>query len=258
MARKSTRKSKKETVVEPIEKEVKQPEIEAEIEAEIETTVKEPVETKAEDAVVENSIKDRIKKNAEQFTEKYFKNSECDYRKCGEWQKIYSAMLNMLFKLKDKTVIDIGGAYGAITSTLLPFCKKAINLDISKHVIDRKLFDGVEYVLSSVQNMKKIDDKSVNFVHISHVLNYVDNRDIKRVFSEIARIMDKDAECFIVMELDPTEKVKFKYTVKELETALKSAKLKNITVEYDSKIEKLPKSLNMFKQYKWDYLILKK
>jgi len=258
MARKA-KANKKKTVepkvdVNPIETEI---EADVEIKKTVEPKVDvNPIET--EDTLVKNSVKDRVKKNAEQFTQAYFDEADCNYRFTGEWQKVYASMVNRLFPLKDKTTLDIGGAFGAISMAFTSYGAKATNLDISKYAIESKLFNVINQVHSSIQNMKKIEDKSVDFVHISHVLNYVDNKDIKRSLSEVYRIMKTDSKCMIIMEFGKVDKNKFQYSQKEFDTVIKSIGFKNITEETKKEIAGLPKSINMFNEYKWDFVILQK
>lgn len=203
--------------------------------------------------VVKETVKERVLKNQKQFDKIYFENSECDYKAFGDWQINYGTMLDVLFNIKNKHVLDAGGAFGALGHAMSLQGAKVTVLDISKHVIDAKLFPNIKYQLAPVQSMKKMADDSVDFLHASFVLNHVDTQDIERTLKEFKRVMKKDAISFILMNCD-----KDGYTVKEMSKYIENVGLTDITKEYDKAIKSLPKQLNYFKEYKWNVFILKK
>lgn len=246
-----------EPVVEETQEEIVEPEVEENQEEIVEPVVeeatlaeqiatkpliiKEPVEDK--DAVIK-----RIKDNATVFSKEYFesrKKAGCDYESYGDWQKNYGKLLNAMFGLKDKAVIDIGGAYGALAQACLESgAKKVTCTDISKHVIETKKFPKVEYVHAPVQHMKAIADASYDLVHVSHVLEHVNEADIERSIKEIGRIMKTGAICFILGSLD----------TRKFEDFCE----KHIGEAFGPDMKSAEKELALFKNYNWKCLFLRK
>ena len=235
-------------LVEPVVDKVKEP---VELVEPVVDEVKEPVEPVK--PVKKESLKDRILKNQSKFGKEYFENSSCNYKVSGRWQKKYAKMLEALFGIKGKSILDIGGAYGAIGHAFAQIGSKVTVLDISKHAISEKLFKDVKYVLAPVQAMKSIEDNSIDIVHASYVLEHVDSQDLERSLKEIKRVMKTDGICFIITDCKQKgfdEKTFFK--------VFKLLNLKNVIDDYTDKIKKLPKDINFFKQYNWDVFIIAK
>ena len=243
MARKAKKKVEIEKVVEIVKHIVK-------VEA-----VKDKVEP-VKDVKPKETVKDRILKNMKAFDENYFKSATCNYKSFGDWQKLYATMMDRLFAIKDSNILDIGGAYGSLGHAMANVGADVTVLDISKHVINEKMFKNVKYVLAPIQTMKAIKDKTIGFVHISHVLNYVDNKDIEMSLKEIKRVMKDDGKCFIIMDI--AKKGNFEYSEKDMLKHIENAGLVDITDECAKDVKKLPKSLNYFKEYMWDFFVLKK
>ncbi|NLE03733.1 MAG: hypothetical protein GX638_02885, partial [Crenarchaeota archaeon] len=105
--------------------------------------VQNPVESEIEIVQNENSVPPkednsnkekeafirRIKENALKFDKEYFEQSKangCDYSYFGNWQKQYAQMVHNMFNLKDRNVLDIGGAYGSIAYAFSLFNTKKV------------------------------------------------------------------------------------------------------------------------------------
>lgn len=189
----------------------------------------------------------RIKDNALRFGKEYFekaKTNGCDYSHFGDWQKQYAEMIHRLVNLKDRNVLDIGGAFGALAHAFSKYgTKKVVCTDISKHAIDAKMFPGVEYLVLPIQHMKSIGDAAYDFVHISHVMEHVDVVDHERCVKEIARIMSSKGVCMILGNYKETENLK-EYFQKYMEC------------EFVEVSEAQDKPHGFFKNYKWNYLIV--
>lgn len=231
---------KKAVVLQDVQKPI-EPEIEI-VQNEISVPPKEDNSNKEKEAFIR-----RIKENALKFDKEYFEKSKvngCDYSYFGNWQKQYAEMVHNMFNLKDRNVLDIGGAYGALAyafSLLSP--KKVLCTDISKHVIDAKKFKNIEYAVMPMQHMNKIGDGAFDFIHISHVFEHVDEVDHDKCIKEIARILDKAGVCMI------TGRYKNISALKESFKKYKDCEFVTVSEEQD-------REFGYFKKYKWDYLIV--
>lgn len=218
-----------------------EPEIEI-VQNEISVPPKEDNSNKEKEAFIR-----RIKENALKFDKEYFEQSKangCDYSYFGNWQKQYAEMVHNMFNLKDRNVLDIGGAYGALAyafSLLSP--KKVLCTDISKHVIDAKKFKNIEYAVMPMQHMNKIGDGAFDFIHISHVFEHVDEVDHDKCIKEITRILDKAGVCMI------TGRYKNIPALKKYFKKYKDCEFVTVSEEQD-------REFGYFKKYKWDYLIV--
>jgi len=172
------------------------------VEAAVEPVAVEQEETETD----KEAILRRLKTNAANFSKEYFekrKKSGCDYTQCGLWQEMYARFLNRAFALGKKVVLDVGGAYGAIAHAIkVVGAARVICADISKYVVEAKTFNDVEYLYAPVQHMKAIDSETVDFVHASHVMEYIDPIDIERSIKEIGRVLKSGGSCFITSEVD--------------------------------------------------------
>lgn len=256
MARKGKRGSNNQEEVK-IESDVviEQEAIVPEVEITEEMKQEEPINTPetAVDVVEEAPERDkeatirRIKDNALRFGKEYFEKSKasgCDYSHSGEWQKQYAEMIHRLVNLKDRNVLDVGGAFGALSYAFSKHgTKKVVCTDISKHAIDSKMFPGVEYLVLPIQHMKSIGDGAYDFIHISHVMEHVDSVDHERCVKEIARILSSKGVCMILGNYKETETLK-EYFQKYMEC------------EFVEVSEAQDKPFGFFKNYKWNYLIV--
>lgn len=149
------------------------------------------------------SFKERMESCSAHFGQKYFDEmvkSGCDYKAFGDWQKGYCGLLDRVFKLRDKEVLDVGSSYGALGNGFKQLGAKKVNcVDISKQVISAKLFDTLNYVLAPVQMMKAIASASQDFIHASYLMNSVDSDDLDMTFSELKRVIAPNGKLFIIM-----------------------------------------------------------
>jgi len=190
----------------------------------------------------------RIKTNASQFTPEYFdscKNAGCDYSATGSWQEIYGRMINRLFDLRGKCVLDIGGAFGALANSFLKVGAKTVHCtDISKFAASTRMFPSVKHVHAPVQHMKNLSDETYDFVHISHVLQFVDPLDMERSVREISRVMKSGAVCLIITNDGVGD--------------FKDLCITHIGQTFPLSFDTKDANVVFFKQYKWKCLVVRK
>ena len=171
--------------------------------------VAEPTKLKA--VVPVKSFKERMEECSAHFGHEYFDKvakSGCDYKSFGDWQKGYCGLLDRVFGIRDKEVLDAGAAYGSIGNGFKQLGAKKVNVvDISKHAIAAKVFDGLNYVLAPVQMMKAIPSASQDLIHASYVMNGVDVEDLEMTFVEFKRVLASSGKLFIIMNFGNNNKV---------------------------------------------------
>lgn len=170
---------------------------------------------------------ERIGKCSLFFNKEYFDRvakSGCDYKAFGDWQKGYCGLLDRVFGVRGKEVLDVGSAYGAIGNGFKQLgAKKVTCVDISKTVIDAKTFDGVEYVLAPIQKMKEVANASKDLIHASYIMNSVDVDQLEMAFVEMKRVLAPKGKIFIIMNFGRDNKIGDFDTRHSKETILKAA-----------------------------------
>ena len=157
------------------------------------------------------SFKERMEECSAFFGHEYFDKvakSGCDYKAFGDWQKGYCGLLDRVFGIRGKEVLDVGAAYGALGNGFKQLGAKKVNVvDISKHAISAKVFDGLNYVLAPIQMMKAVPSASQDLIHASYVMNSVDSEDLEMTFNELKRVLAPAGKLFIIMNFGRDNKV---------------------------------------------------
>ena len=223
-----------------VEKEAVVPEAEVTEEMKAEQPINTPetavpvVETVAE--APKKSFKERMEECSNFFNQAHFDKvakSGCDYKSFGDWQKAYCALLDRVFGLRNKEVLDVGSAYGALGNGFKQLgAKKVTCVDISKQVVAAKVFDSLTYVLAPVQMMKAITSAMIDFVHASYVLNSVEAEDLEMTFAELKRVLAPNGKIFIIMNFGRDNKVgdyDFRHSKETIVKAAEKAGLKEVS-----------------------------
>lgn len=171
--------------------------------------VAEPTKLKVD--IPTKSFKERMEECSAFFGHEYFDKvakSGCDYKAFGDWQKGYCGLLDRVFGIRGKEVLDVGAAYGALGNGFKQLGAKKVNIvDISKHAISAKVFDGLNYVLAPIQMMKAVPSASQDLIHASYVMNSVDSEDLEMTFNELKRVLAPAGKLFIIMNFGRDNKV---------------------------------------------------
>jgi len=200
------------------------------------------------------------------FTREYFetaKSKGMDYAAKGSWQEKYAKFINANFPLVGKIVLDIGCAYGAITSALSEVAKvRAIGLDVSNHAKQASPFKNIHFVVNNVLDMKDVKDNSVDFIHSMFSLQYISETQVEQLLKEIKRVGKNDSIVFAVFPM-----AKEKSTVSGNEHFhtrdfwnFQAGKLgfKDGSKSYYTKlIETVVDNMNFMKEYNWNYVVYK-
>lgn len=138
------------------------------------------------------------------FEEEYFKKyreQNVDHKHKGSWQKMYAYYIDLIFKYANKTVLDLGCAFGSISSSFADRKTNVIGVDISKYATENSPFNNVKIINKPCWDLSDIPDNSIDFVHSMYMFEYVppDKRD--QLFSEIKRVCKPDALVFVILEL---------------------------------------------------------
>ncbi|PKP53824.1 MAG: hypothetical protein CVT92_02510 [Bacteroidetes bacterium HGW-Bacteroidetes-1] len=177
--------------------------------------------------VPKKSFKERMEECSIHFGQKYFDEmvkKGCDYKAFGDWQKGYCGLLDRVFGVRGKEVLDVGSAYGALGNGFKQLgAKKVTCVDISKQVIAAKQFDGLTYVLAPVQLMKAVETGSQDLIHASYLMNSVDAEDLDITFFEMKRVLAAKGKVFIIMNFGKDQKLSDFDTRHSKETIVKAA-----------------------------------
>jgi len=199
--------------------------------------VVEPVVEAVKEAVVpEKSFKDRMLECANFFSQKYFEEmvkKGCDYKSFGDWQKGYCGLLDRVFHVSGKNVLDVGSAYGALGNGFKQIGAKQVTcVDIAKHVIGAKAFDGLVYVLAPAQMMKAVESATQDFIHASYLMNSIEECDLDATFAEFKRVLKDSGKVFIIMNFGKNQKAgehDFRHDKETIVKAAEKAGLKEVT-----------------------------
>ena len=149
------------------------------------------------------SFKERMEACSVFFGQNYFDEmvkKGCDYKAFGDWQKAYCGLLDRVFGIRNKEVLDVGSAYGALGHGFKQLGAKQVTcVDISKHVISAKVFDTLNYVFAPAQMMKAVNSASQDLIHASYLLNSIDQTDLDATFAEFKRVLAEKGKLFIIM-----------------------------------------------------------
>lgn len=197
------------------------------------------------------------------FEKDYFellKASGLDVFARGFWQRKYAHFIAAAFDIRWKSVLDLGCAAGANTSAFAEFTDKLTGVDISEYCKENTKFDNFKFIRTCASNLKDIPDNSIDFVHAHDLFNLVPENKRLEMFREIARVCKNGAILFSIQKLssvkkkDEQEIVYPKYMWDEMAAEVG---MKDGTKSYFDKIMKLPVSVNMMREYNWNYLVYK-
>jgi predicted RNA methylase len=173
------------------------------------------------------SFRERMEECSTHFGQNYFDEmvkKGCDYKAFGDWQKGYCGLLDRVFGIRGKEVLDVGSAYGALGNGFKQLGAKEVTcVDISKQAIATKRFDGLVYVLAPVQLMKAVQSGSQDLIHASYLMNSVDAEDLDITFFELKRVLAAKGKVFIIMNFGKDQKVSDFDTRHSKETIVKAA-----------------------------------
>lgn len=218
----------------------------------------EPIDTPSEEtAPVQES------KTVTTFEKDYFsalKESGLDIFARGYWQRKYAHFIAAAFDIRWKTVLDLGCAAGSITSAFAEFTDKLIGVDISKFCKENTKFDNFKFIRTCASDLSEIKDDSVEFVHAHDLFNLVPENKRQQMFKEIARVAKNGAILFSIQKLSSVKKkegMEIIYPKYMWDEFAGEVGMKDGTKIYFEKIMKLPVSVNMMREYNWNYLVYK-
>ncbi len=151
---------------------------------------------KVSDVVVKTTMEDYEKI----FNEEYFNNLKekgCDYTAYGKWQEAYCGVFQRAFNLRNKTILDVGSAYGSISFGFKMQGVMSVAVDVAKCLVG-KTFRGIRFVNAMAQHMPDIDNKTIDFIHCSYVLNYIPKNELVDTFKEFKRVITDHGKILVI------------------------------------------------------------
>lgn len=193
------------------------------------------------------------------FNEDYFnslKEKGCDYQAYGKWQHAYASMFTRTFGLRNKTLLDVGAAYGAITFGFKMNDVMAIAVDVAK-CLNGKTFRGIRFINESAHHMKSVDNKTIDFVHGSYVLNHLSPELLKTTFVEFKRVLKDGGKVLVIFNAgDDSANADMAYFKHSNETVIKAAADAGLkVVDYTEQLRHCDDPEHRFIQsYNWNIL----
>ena len=143
------------------------------------------------------------------FEEDYFKDlkeKNVDLKAKGAWQKMYAYYLDLVFKIKGKKILDIGGAFGAIPSAFADYKSEVVGLDISKYAIENSPYKNVKFINAPAWDLSTLESDTIDFVHSMQTFQFIDPTKRDMVFSEINRVCKHDSLVFVILNMGIAKK----------------------------------------------------
>ena len=141
------------------------------------------------------------------FAERYLheeKSRGVDYLYFGRWQKQYGQWLVESLDLKDKRVLDVGCASGAITRSLSRAGAIALGVDINEALIrlGKAKWEELEELLQvcDAVNLHRIADQSQDCVHAGRVLEYLRPQQVEVALSEMRRVTKPEGLLLVMIK----------------------------------------------------------
>ncbi len=186
------------------------------------------------------------------YGEKYYLESKLvglDYSIYGDWQKKYTKWLTNAMNLKEKTVLDVGCACGAITKGFKDHNVSSCGIDINEYCINlgREKWPEVPLYTCDACNLHILDNDIFDFVHIMQVIEYFKPEMASFILSELNRVSKIEAILFCVLEAKNTQ---------WWGNRLEIAGWKDCKTEYHNKLTDDPDSYLPI--YNWNWLCYKK
>ncbi len=198
------------------------------------------------------------------------KAAGCDYAAYGDWQKEYGNWVVDCMGWRDKSILDVGCACGAIAKGLKDNGSQPMGIDLNEHTINigRNEWKDIPLFVGDSVNMHMFADNTFNGVHSNQVLEHLKPDLVPFVLREMWRIAKPGAILFSILDTensinrqnrknkddDPTH-----VCIKPMEwwtSMLKLAGWEECSIEYKKGMEAHTK--NFLARYDWDWFVAKK
>lgn len=169
----------------------------------IESSERETIPTKkfVKEDIILSEMKEILEmtldKYASIFNDDYFTKSGCDYKAYGKWQQTYAKMIVDAFDMKNKAILDVGAAFGAISFGFKMAGAIPYAIDVAPLTVNRA-FKGVRFLRAMAQDMPCIKDAEIDLVHASYVLNYIPKNDLVAAFKEFKRVLKDGGKVIVI------------------------------------------------------------
>lgn len=198
-----------------------------------------------------------------EFEEAYFhklKNEGNDLRCKGAWQTMYGYFIDKVFKIRNKTVLDIGCAFGSIPSAFADYGAKAIGVDISEYATSMNKFSNIKLINTPAWDLSEIKDNSIDFIHSMYTFEFIPVEQREKLFSEMKRVCKHDALIFAILQMGIGKKdsqihLSQKYEWDEL--AANCGMLDGSRLYYNKLMDTSVPGWEFMKLYQWPFLVYK-
>ncbi|MEE9187652.1 MAG: methyltransferase domain-containing protein, partial [Bacteroidota bacterium] len=177
----------------------------------------------------------------------------------GNWQRCYAEMMDSVFGIRGKRILDVGCAAGSLTCAFQELGADAWGVDVCQYFIQNSPFEGLRDRLTTAPAWKlPFEDCEFDFLHCSQVLEHIPEDRQEEVFRELLRVTRADGLIFAAtpmresdqdVEWDDVTHICVRPRAFWVQKA-SEVRLDDVTDSYRS-IE----DHEMYKEYKWDYVV---
>jgi len=177
----------------------------------------------------------------------------------GSWQRNYAEMIDRVFKIADKKVLDMGSACGAQASAMLDRGADVIAIERDAYFVEISPFENLRerLICADARNIP-LAAGLFDFVHCSQVLEHIPPKDTPMALAELRRVAKPGAVLYAALPLglaanqDPNDDVTH-VNIQPMATWAEwlAAAGWQLTTDFDTAIAAEP----MQQRYNWDYFV---
>jgi len=194
---------------------------------------------------------------------RYMKDKGLDLGVCEGWQYRYADMLDGVFSIKGKRILDLGAAMGALTWPMRQAGADAWGIEINPYLVREtpiKEIRGYLLLGDLVDVMRQFKVGSFDLVHASQTLEHIAPERQPDIFGEIARILRLGGFLFAAMPMrDPPPEGVADYEdpthlcirPKVWWEQFQRLGFRDAPIEYEAMLE----ITTMFQEYRWTHLL---
>lgn len=190
----------------------------------------------------------------------YYKNERgFDPTVKGAWQTMYVAMIDRVFRLKDRRILDVGAACGAQTSAMRDLGLDAWGIEPEEYFVRISPFENMRgRLLHAKCQLIPFRDRFFDFIQAHQVFEHIPAGECAEALTELAFVAQPGAILYASLQVesgkphDPKDDVThINYQTMDWWEKLLPRCGWELTHDYDAALESEP----MQRSYHWDYFV---
>jgi SAM-dependent methyltransferase len=148
-----------------------------------------------------------IETKADQDCEAYYvymRDKGLDLRVCSDWQRNYATMLDAVFGLKGRRVLDLGAAMGALTLPMQEMGADAWGVEINGYLVQETPLIQIRgrLLLGDIVEVASLfREAAFDLVHASQTLEHIAPDRQPDIFREMGRVLRRGGFLFAAMPM---------------------------------------------------------